>query len=48
MADVIFLAVIVAFFAFAALVVKACEHIVGPDELAAAPASVDDPERFAA
>jgi hypothetical protein len=48
MADVISLAVIVAFFAFAALVVKACERIIGPDEVSAVPARVDEPERFAA
>jgi hypothetical protein len=48
MADVIYLAVIIAFFAFAALVVKACEKIIGPDELAAIPAPIDEPERFAA
>ena len=32
MADVIFVAVIVAFFAIAALFVVACDHIIGADE----------------
>ena len=41
MADVIYLLVVVAFFALAALFVKACEAIIGPDELAA-PARVDE------
>lgn len=40
MADVVYLLVIAAFFALAALFVKACEAIIGPDELAA-PAVVD-------
>jgi hypothetical protein len=35
MADLIYLAVMVGFFALAALFVVACDHIVGPDELAA-------------
>ncbi len=33
MADVLFVAVVVAFFALAALFVVACDRIVGPDEL---------------
>ncbi len=37
MADVILLLVVVAFFALMVLLVKACEHIIGPDELTAAP-----------
>ncbi len=32
MADVIYLAVVAAFFALAALFVKACDAIIGPDE----------------
>ena len=41
--DVIFLAIIVAFFAVAVLFVKACERIVGPDtEAAPADEEVDD------
>ena len=33
MADVVFVAVVVAFFALAALFVVACDRIIGPDEL---------------
>jgi hypothetical protein len=47
MGDVIYLSIIVAFFAFAALVVKACERIIGPEELLA-PAVTDEAERVAA
>jgi hypothetical protein len=32
MSDLIFLAIVVAFFAASALLVRACEHIVGPHE----------------
>jgi hypothetical protein len=32
MADVIFVAVLVAFFALAALYVTWCDHIIGPDD----------------
>jgi hypothetical protein len=35
MADVVYLLLIAAFFALAAFFVKACEAIIGPDELAA-------------
>ena len=34
MADLIYVAVIVAFFAVAALFVIACDHIIGPDDAA--------------
>jgi hypothetical protein len=49
MADVIYLLVVAAFFALAALFVKACEIIIGPDE-AAVPAAADEtePEAMAA
>ena len=47
MADVVYLLVIAAFFALAALFVKACEAIIGPDELAA-PAPVEEQEPLAA
>ena len=49
MADVIYLLLIAAFFALAAAFVKACEAIIGPDELAA-PAVVEatEPEARAA
>jgi hypothetical protein len=43
MGDVVYLLVFAAFFAVAALFVKACEAIIGPDELAV-PAAVDDDE----
>jgi hypothetical protein len=33
MADVLFVAVVVAFFALAAVFVVACDRIIGPDEL---------------
>lgn len=41
MADVIFVAVIVAFFALATAYVKACERIVGPDADTAAGIGAD-------
>ena len=48
MADVLSLLLIAAFFALAAGFVKACEAIIGPDELAA-PAPVEEtPEPMAA
>jgi hypothetical protein len=34
MADLIYVVVIVAFFGLAVLLVRACEHIIGPDDLA--------------
>jgi hypothetical protein len=37
MADLMYIAVTIAFFGIAALYVAACERIVGPDETAAAP-----------
>ena len=43
MGDLVYLLVIAAFFAVAVLFVKACEVIIGPDELAA-PAADDDNE----
>ena len=41
-ADVLLLAILVAFFALAVLFVRACERIIGPDLEAAAPA-IDQP-----
>ena len=35
MADVLFLLIVVAFFGLMVLLVKACEHVIGPDETAA-------------
>jgi hypothetical protein len=46
--DVIFLAILVAFFALAAVFVRACEHIIGPDLEAEAPTDVTDTDRAAA
>jgi hypothetical protein len=49
MADVIYLLIIAVFFTLAALFVKACEAIIGPDELAAPAApEVTEPEPMAA
>ena len=38
MSDLIYVALVVGFFAVAAALVRACEHIIGPDEPAAGPA----------
>lgn len=50
MADVVFAAAIVAFFALSALYVIWCDGIVGPDVLAAEPAeeAMPEPTRVAA
>lgn len=51
MADVAFVAIIIAFFVLAALFVRACDRMIGTDEeaLRDAPASADtDGERLAA
>jgi hypothetical protein len=42
MRDLVFVAVIIGFFAVAALYVRACAKITGPDDLAPAPAFDDD------
>ena len=48
MADVLFVLVIVVFFAAMVLLVKACDHVIGPEDLvttsreAPAPAAGDD------
>ena len=47
MADVVYLLLIAAFFALAGAFVKACETIIGPDDLAA-PARVDEQDPMAA
>jgi len=44
MADVLYLLLIAAFFALAAVFVKACAAIIGPDELAV-PSPAGQPER---
>jgi hypothetical protein len=49
MADVVYLLLVAAFFALAALFVKACEILIGPDELAATAADTrPEPESMAA
>ena len=48
MADVLFLAILVAFFALTVVFVHACERIIGPDLEAAPPAEAAEPERTAA
>ena len=48
MTDVVFLAVLVAFFAVAVVFVRACEHIIGPDLESQVSADVTDPDRVAA
>ena len=40
MADVIFVLVVVGFFGLMVLLVKACDHIIGPDDTSAAPPPV--------
>lgn len=47
MADVLMLAILVAFFAIAVLFVRACEKILGPD-VELAPAEADESEKEAA
>ena len=42
MADVLFVAVVVAFFALAAAFVVACDRIIGPDDVADRVTPVDD------
>lgn len=49
MPDLLFLAVVVAFFALATLLVRACDRLVGPDaEVVGAPVDEAEPERIAA
>ena len=48
MADVIYLLVFATFFALAALFVKACEAIIGPDQQAAPETDRIEPEQLAA
>jgi hypothetical protein len=44
MADLIYVLIVAAFFGLAAGFVKACEIIIGPDELAAPALRFDEPE----
>jgi uncharacterized iron-regulated membrane protein len=39
MADVLFIFIVVAFFGLMVLFVKACDRVIGPDELASVPES---------
>ena len=48
MKDILFLAVLVVFFALAVLFVHGCERIVGPDLEAETPDETAEPERAAA
>jgi hypothetical protein len=45
MSDLVFVAIIVTFFALAALFVKACDRIIGPEEHTAAESPTSDPEQ---
>jgi hypothetical protein len=47
MADVIFIAALVAFFLLAALLVVACDRIIGPAEVASTVEPLDQPEEVA-
>ena len=48
MTDVVFVAVLIAFFGIAVAFVRACEHIVGPDRESAARVQETDSDRAAA
>jgi hypothetical protein len=41
MTDVLFVLIVVAFFGLMVLLVKACDHIIGPDEMS--PSAPSDP-----
>jgi uncharacterized iron-regulated membrane protein len=41
MADALFILIVVAFFGLMVLLVKACDHIIGPDELTSTDRSAD-------
>ena len=47
MNDIAYLAIIVAFFALAALFIKACDRIIGPDEQSDAPRAATSPDDLA-
>ena len=42
MRDVVFVAIVIGFFGFAALYVRACAAIIGPDELVSTPVPDDE------
>ena len=48
MSDIVFLAILVAFFAVAAVFVRACERIIGPDLEGDAPIDAPDADRVTA
>jgi hypothetical protein len=48
MADVVFLAVMVAFFALALVFVRACDRIIGPETDTAGTSQTTEPEQVAA
>ena len=48
MTDVLFLAILVAFFSLAVVFVHACDRIIGPDLEADVPADAAEPQREAA
>jgi hypothetical protein len=43
MADVLFILIVVGFFGLMVLLVKACDHIIGPDESSEAPTVLAEP-----
>ena len=43
MADILFVAIMIAFFLLATLFVAACDRIIGPDVAVVAPAEPDEP-----
>jgi hypothetical protein len=48
MGDVVFLAVMVAFFALALALVRACDRIIGPETETAGTGETTEPEQIAA
>jgi hypothetical protein len=46
--DVLFLAILIAFFAIAVVFVHACDRIIGPDAESDAPTTASEPEQLAA
>jgi hypothetical protein len=42
MADLLFILIVAGFFALMALLVRACDHIIGPDELAPGVGATDE------
>jgi hypothetical protein len=48
MSDIVFVGVILAFFAFAVLFIRICEHLIGSDEDAVGQADTELPAKQAA